>query len=197
MEKNKAQEDERFRLLKEKISLDADRKRQRNRQAQADEEAKERQEKLQGLADGELELREVTLQAPISVDGFDGSYDSWSLFAGSREALWTSYTAEPTGGGPGFVSSKTPTVTVQVIDFSNRYYQGVHGKKRIDALVSEVTRVMDVRSPHVSRVYAVQRAKSPKGWERVIIVVERTSEGGRLSTWLPRDGIGEERAKVG
>lgn len=153
-------------------------------------------EKLQGLADGELELRELTLREPISVDGFDGSYASWALFAGRREGLWTSYTGEPAGGGPGFVSASTPTVTVQVIDFSTPYYQGAHGRKRIDALVSEVNRIKDVRSPNVVRVYAVQRAKSPKGWERVIIVVERTAEGGRLSTWLPKDGLGEEKAKV-
>lgn len=195
MERRKAQEAERFRLLNEKILMDANRKEERNRQAQADEAARERQEKLQGLADGEMELRELTLSEPISVDGADGSYSSWALFGGRREALWTSYTAEPAGSGPGFVSSSTPTVTVKVIDFSKPYYQGTHGKKRIDALVSEINRIKDVRSPHVARVYAVQRTKSPKGWERVIIVVERSPEGGRLSTWLPRDGFGEELAK--
>lgn len=150
------------------------------------------------LADGEFEMREITLNEPIAIDGYQGRWARWSVFAGKREQLWTSYTAEPVSVDkePDFVKVSTPTVTVQVVDFSNRYYNGAHGQKRIDVLVNELTRIKDVRSPHVARLYAVERTKSPKGWERLIVVVERLPEAGRLRTWLPKDGFGEDQAKV-
>lgn len=182
--------------MNEKIMLDATRKQERMRQAQADAEEKQRAEKLSTLADGELEMRELVLEEPISARGHDGQYTKWTLFAGRREPLWTSYTAEPAKLDSSFVTATMPTVTVQVIDFSKSHYHGTHGRKRIDTLINEINRLKDVQSPHVAQVYAVQRGKSPKGWERLIIVVERVAEGGKLKTWLPSDGFGEETAKV-
>lgn len=110
--------------------------------------------------------------------------------------MWTSYTAEPTRiDTNSFVTASTPTVTVQVIDFSNRHYQGPHGRKRIDILCSEINRLKEVHSDHVRKVYAVHRMKSPKGWERLVIMMERIADGGKLKTWLPHEGFGEETAK--
>lgn len=143
-------------------------------------------------------MREVVLKDPISIDGYQGKWSKWTVFAGRREQLWTSYTAEPvsTDKESDFVKVSTPIVTIQVVDFSNRYYNGAHGQKRIDVLVNELNRIKDVRSPHVARLYAVERTKSPRGWERLIVVVERLPEAGRLRTWLPKDGFGEDLAKV-
>ena len=195
-EQRRVASEEKNRLLNEKIMLDATRKQERMRRAQADAEERQRAEKLSALADGELEMRELVLDVPITVRGHDGQYSKWTLFAGRREPLWTSYTAEPAKQENSFVTATMPTVTVQVVDFSKSHYQGPHGKKRIDTLINEINRLKEVQSPHVAQVYAVQRGKSPKGWERVIIVVERVAEGGKLKTWLPSDGFGEETAKV-
>lgn len=160
---------------------------------------KQRDENVATLADGELEKRELILDSPISVEGHEGEWAAWTCFGGRRDAMWTSYTAEPitTGSTAGFVTASPPSVTVQVIDFSKNYYLGTHGQKRIDSVVTEITRVKGVVSEHVARIYAVQRTKSPKGWERLIVVVERVEEGGKLRTWLPKNGFGEETAKVG
>lgn len=185
---------ENARLMNEKILLDATRKQEKARRAQADEDERLRAEKVSGLADGELEMRDLELDQPIGVDGHIGVWSKWTLFAGRQEPLWTSYTAEPAGSNS-FVKASVPTVTVQVIDFSRHYYLGPQGSKRIDGLVNEITRLKEVRSPQVARVYAVQRTKSPKGWDRVVVVVERVADGGRLSTWLPNSGFGEEMAK--
>jgi translation initiation factor 2-alpha kinase 4 len=202
---NEAEREERLaraaeqnRLLTEKIQLDASRKSERARQVQLEEEEKRRQESLATLLDGELEIRILTLEEGISVPGYDGSWQTWTLFAGQREALWTTYCAEPDGSTatPGFVKASLPTVSVQVIDFSASYYSSVQGKKRVDAVANEIFRLKDIRSDNVVRIYAVKRDKSPKGWERLIIMVERVIEGGRLRTWLPRDGFEEETAKV-
>jgi translation initiation factor 2-alpha kinase 4 len=140
-------------------------------------------------------MRELTLDTPISVRGYAGSYARWSLFAGRREALWTSYTAEPLVDNS-FATTTMPTVTVQVVDFAKHHYKTSLGSKRIDTLVNEINRLKEAHSKHVAQVYAVQRSKSPKTWERLIIVVERVVEGGKLKTWLPTNGFGEDITKV-
>ncbi|BEI98202.1 hypothetical protein CcaverHIS631_0305010 [Cutaneotrichosporon cavernicola] len=192
-----AAEAEQKRVLNERIQLDASRKEERVRQALIDQNRRQREERVSALADGEFEMRELVLKEPISVDGYQGKWAKWSVFAGRREQLWTSYTAEPVSADkdPNFAKVSTPTVTVQVVDFTNRYYNGAHGQKRIDTLISELSRLMEVRSPHVARVFAVEKTKSHKGWERLIVVVERVPEAGRLRTWLPKDGFGEDLAK--
>lgn len=197
-EQKRAVEAERNRALNERIQIDASRKEERVRKALIDQEHRQREERVSTLADGEFEMREVVLNDAISIDGYQGKWAKWAVFAGRREQLWTSYTAEPVSSDkePDFVKVSTPIVTIQVVDFSNRYYTGAHGQKRIDVLVNELNRIKDVRSPHVARLFAVERTKSPKGWERLIVVVERLPEAGRLRTWLPKDGFGEDLAKV-
>lgn len=189
---------EQNRLLTEKIQLDASRKSERARLVHLEEEEKRRQESLSTLADGEMEMRTLTLDNAITVPGHQGSWRTWALFAGRREALWTTYLAEPDGSiaEPGFVKASLPTLAVQVIDFSASYYSSPQGKKKVDAVATEVIRLREIRSDNLLRVFAVKRDKSPKGWERLIVVVERVVEGGRLRTWLPGNGFGEETARV-
>lgn len=160
------------------------------------EEKKERDEQLSGLADGELEDRELVLDQPISIEGYVGSWSNWALFGGRREGLWTSYIAEPARSGRDFVKSSTPSVTVLIVDFSRQYYHTSPGKKRIEVMVTEINRLQSVHSAHVAKVYAVHWCKSPKGWERLAVVIERIPDGGKLRAWLPKEGFGEETAKV-
>lgn len=190
-------EAEQNRLLNERIQLDTSRKEERARQVVLDEAEKRRQDSIASLADGELEKREILFDEDIGVDGFDGRWARWILFGGTKDALWTSYTAEPdTASGSGFVKASLPTTTVQVIDFSKPFYSTPQGRKKVDAVAVEVARLKEIRSANVLRVYGVKRDRSPKGWERILVMAERVADGGRLRSWLPRDGFGEDTAKV-
>ena len=189
--------EEQNRLLTEKIQLDTSRKEERARQAVLEEAEKRRMESIASLADGELEKRELTFDGDINVDGFDGSWRRWNLFGGQRESLWTTYTAEPDAtGDSGFVKSSLPCSTVQVIDFSSSFYLTAPGRKKVDAIAVEVARLREVNSENVIRVHGVKRDRSPKGWERLIVMVERVPEGGKLRSWLPKEGFDEDLARV-
>jgi len=142
-------------------------------------------------------MRELVLDEKISLDGCEGSWRRWILFGGRKEPLWTTYTAEPDKiTGSGFVKASLPSLTVQVIDFSQSFYSTAQGRKRIDAVCAEIARLKEIKSDNVVRVYGLKRDRSPKGWERLIVLSERVLEGGRLRSWLPRDGFGEEVARV-
>jgi translation initiation factor 2-alpha kinase 4 len=162
-----------------------------------EEAARRRQESLATLADGELEVRELILDEPISVRGYEGVHQSWVLFGGRKEPLWTSYTAEPDSGSSSFVKATLPVITVHVVEFARPYYSTAQGKKRVDAMAVELGRLRDVDSENVVRIYGVKRDKGPKGWERLFILTENVQEGGKLSKWMPRDGFGEDLAMVG
>lgn len=190
----RAKRAEQERLLNEKIQLDASKKAEKATKAIQDEAERKRQETLYSLADGELELRELHLDETIAVDGFDGEYDSWMLFGGKREAMWTVYTAEPDGGYVGFVKASLPTIAVQVVDFSTPFYSTPLGKKRVDAVAVELCRLKEVTCENIVKIYGVKRDKSPKGWERLIIFTEKV-DGGKLKSWLPKEGFGEELAR--
>lgn len=114
--------------------------------------------------------------------------------------LWTTYDAEPVvrdgSVDPSFVRTNLPTIEVQIIDFSKPFYSSDQGVKRIDSLVSEIKRLHEIRSDHVTQVLGVKRGKSPKGWERVIILVEKPRGVLLLRDWLPANGFDEEVAKV-
>ena len=196
LEQQYALKEEQNRLLTNKIQIDASRKAERANQVTLEEAAKRRQASLATLADGELEMRELVLDTPITVDGYDDSFHSWILFGGRREALWTTYTAEPDSGSIGFVRASLPSLSVQVVDFANSYYSTPHGRKRVDAVAVEATRLRDVKSETVVRVYGVKREKGPKGWERLVILTEKVSEGGKMSRWMPKEGFGEETGRV-
>lgn len=141
-------------------------------------------------------MRELVLDEEIGVYGYEGKFTRWLLFGGKQETLWTSYTAEPdTTLNTGFVKASLPTLTVQVVDFSKPFYSTVQGRKKIEAVAVEIARLKEVRSDNVLKVYGVKRDKSPKGWERLIILVERV-EGLRLRSWLPSEGLGEDIARV-
>ena len=136
------------------------------------------------------------LDDPIKVDGYDGSWSRWILFGGKRETLWTSYTAEPDTEESGFLRASLPSLMVQVTDFPNSFYSTPQGKKRIDSITTEISKLKDIVSENVIRVYGWQRGKSPRGWERLIFLVERVQDGVGLNSWLPRAGLGEEIAGV-
>lgn len=159
-----------------------------------------RKQSLEALADGELSSRELTLDEPISVKGFDGQWATWCLYNGRKGMLWTTYDAEPIikdgSMDPHFVRTNLPAVEVQIIDFSKPFYSSDQGIKRIDSLVSEIKRLHEIRSDHVTQVLGVRRDKSPRGWERVIILVERPKGVMLLRDWLPSGGFDEGTAKV-
>jgi translation initiation factor 2-alpha kinase 4 len=187
-------------LLNEKIKLDDSLNKERKQQLARQELEKNRQRSLATLDDGEMASREVNLDQAITVEGYQGSWTSWNLFGGKKEMLWTTYLAEPIvrdgSVDPNFVKTTLPTLWVQVIDFSQPHYSLEQGKKRIESLVTEIQRLQDVSSDHVLKVYAVKRTKSPKDWERLMIFVERPTEGGLLRSRLPKDGLDEETAIV-
>lgn len=194
-EQARAREEEQNRLLNERIQLDTSRKAQKASQAIQDEAQRKRQEALSSLQDGELETRELMLDTPISVDGYDGAWRSWVLFEGKKEPLWTSYTAEADGGDVEYVKASLPTICVKVVDFSAPFYSTPQGRKRVDAVAVEVARLREVNCENIVRIYGVKRDKSPKGWERLIVLTEKV-EGGKVKSWLPREGFGEELARV-
>lgn len=151
------------------------------------------------LEEGDLASRELELNEAISVPGHTGSWRHWILFGGRKETLWTTYMAEPNGEGPNdipFVKSAVPKVAVQVIDFAAAFYSTATGQKRIDSVAQEILRLRDLKSENVMSVYAVKREKSPKGWERLILVTEAVVDGTKLSSWLPKDGFAEMIARV-
>lgn len=201
---------EQERLLNEKIRLDDSLKREKKERDALKGLERKRQLALEALDDGDLASREVTLDIPIAVDGYGDEqgrdqgqgqqWSSWSLYGGRKGLLWTSYDAEPVikdgSVDPNFVKTGLPTLEVQVVDFSKPFYSSDHGKKRIDSLVSEIKRLQELHSDHVARIYAVKRDKSPKGWERIMVFVEKPKTAMLLHDWLPAEGFDEATAKL-
>jgi translation initiation factor 2-alpha kinase 4 len=184
--------EKRARELNQQIQLSTQQKEASARQAIEKEQAQKRQELLSTLADGEFEDRSLHLSDPLLVPPFTQAYIEWILFGGKKCTLWTEYTAEPKEQ---FLKTSLPRVTMQVVDFANPYYNTAHGIKKIDTIVTEVTRAMEVDSEYVIRILGVERSKSPKGFERLIILVEQT-EGVLMNDDMPQDGYGEEIARV-
>lgn len=191
---------EQDRLLNEKIQQDTSLKKERKEKAAQQEMERKRQQMLETLDDGDLSSREIALGHPIAIPGYEGKWSNWCLYNGRKGMLWTTYDAEPMvkdgSVDPNFVKTDLPTVEVQVIDFSKPFYSTEQGKKRVDSLVSEINRLHEIQSEHVTLVHAVTRNKSPKGWERVMIFVERPKGVMLLRDWLPPDGFGEDTSKV-
>ncbi|WRT70924.1 uncharacterized protein IL334_007923 [Kwoniella shivajii] len=197
-EENKLREEAKTnRYLHDQIQLKTIQKKETVDQVKQQQEERKRQESLATLDVGDLESRHLELDEAISIDGYEGSWRRWALFGGKRDVLWTTYLAEPERDDETttFVKAASPCVNIQIVDFAATYYSTPLGIKRIDATTVEALRVKEIRSEHVVRVYAVKRCKSPKGWERLILVTEGLSEGGRLRSWIPREGFGEELAK--
>ncbi|OCF54570.1 PEK/GCN2 protein kinase [Kwoniella mangroviensis CBS 10435] len=202
-EENKQREEAKTnRYLHEKIQANMIQKKETVDQVKQQQEERRRQESLATLDVGDLESRLLELDQPISVDGYEGSWIRWILFGGKKEVLWTNYMAEPETArnedqNPNntFVKASSPCLNIQIIDFAAPYYLTAQGIKRIDACTVEALRVKEIKSEHVLKVYAVKRCKSPKGWERLILMTEATNEGGRLRSWVPREGFGEDLAR--
>ncbi|OCF45594.1 PEK/GCN2 protein kinase [Kwoniella heveanensis CBS 569] len=200
-ERKQKEEAKNNRYLHDQIQLNTIKKKETVDQVKQQQEERRRQESLALLEAGDLETRDLELDQAISVPGYEGSWKHWILFGGRKDLLWTSYLAEPdrsadrrSNGDSTFVKAASPCVNVQVVEFAAPYYSTVQGIKRIEACATETTRLRDIKSEHVIQVYAVKRDKSPKGWERLIIITEAPVEGGRLRSWIPRDGFGENLA---
>jgi translation initiation factor 2-alpha kinase 4 len=107
--------------------------------------------------------------------------------------LWTTYTAEPVLNESGiesqFVKTSSPTLWAQVIDFSKPFYSTDQGKKKIESLMTEIRRLQIMKSDHVLRIYGVKRDRTPKGGERVIVLIERPTDGGLLKSRLSPNGL--------
>lgn len=154
---------------------------------------RKRLQSLEQLDDGELASREVVLDEAIRVEGWHDSWTTWNLFGGRKEMLWTTYIAEPavTDGSidQHFVKTSLPTLWAQVIDFSKPFFSTDQGKKKVDSLVTEIRRLQITKSEHILCVYGVKRDRTPKGAERVIVFVERPTDGGLLKSRLPAKGF--------
>nr|XP_019007722.1 PEK/GCN2 protein kinase [Kwoniella pini CBS 10737]OCF46503.1 PEK/GCN2 protein kinase [Kwoniella pini CBS 10737] len=207
-EENKQREEAKTnRYLHDQIQLKTIQKKETVDQVKQREEERRRQESLATLDVGDLESRYLELDQSISMEGYEGRWKRWILFGGKREVIWTNYSAEPENytlngrtedtddNKNTFVKAASPCLNVQIVDFAASYYLTPQGVKRIDQCTVEALRVKEIRSDHVLKVYAVKRCKSPKGWERLILVTEATSEGGRLRSWIPREGFGELLAR--
>ena len=166
--------------MTERIQLDVSRKSERQKQLEQEEEERRKLEALSILADGELESRLLTLDEDVEVEGYQGSWKTWALFGGRKEALWTTYSAEPDGPSGSFVRATLPMVDVHVVDFSNTYYSSPQGKKKVDGLCHEITRLKDIRCENVVKILAVKRDRSPKNWERLMIMTESSREAVRM-----------------
>ena len=184
---------EQDRLVKEQIKLNESMDKERRLKLVKQELERKRQQSLEQLDDGELATRQIILEAPIRVEGHEGSWNTWNLFGGRKEMLWTTYIAEPIEQDgtidPNFVRTTLPSLWAQVIDFSKPFYLTDQGKKKVDQLVGDVRRLQTMNSDHVLRVYGVKRDRTPKGGERVIIFVERPMDGGLLKSRLPANGF--------
>ncbi|WVR08793.1 hypothetical protein IAU60_005851 [Kwoniella sp. DSM 27419] len=200
-ERKQREEAKNNRYLHDQIQLNTIKKKETVDQVKQQQEERKRQERLASLDVGDLERRDLELSQDISIPGYEGSWKTWILFGGKRELLWTTYTAEPdrfAGRGTSdqaFVKAAAPCVNVQIIDFASHYYSSALGIKRIEACAVEALRLKDIQSEHLVRVHAVERCKSPKGWERLLVVTEATPEGARMRSWTPREGLGELAAR--
>ncbi|ODN77808.1 hypothetical protein L202_04931 [Cryptococcus amylolentus CBS 6039] len=208
-EANRATEDERKkkeldknnRYLHDQIQLNTIKKKETADQHKQQLEERRRQESLVLLEIGDLETRDLELDESISVAGYEGKWKWWILFGGKKEILWTTYTAEPDSSkassldAVSFVKASSPNVSVQIIDFANPWYSTALGSKRIDSCTVEVLRSQETKSENIVNVLAVKRAKSPKGWERLVLVTEGLSEGVKLRSWIGREGLDEDVTK--
>lgn len=190
--------------MHDQIQLNTIKKKETANNAKYLEEERRRQESLAMLDIGDLDKRELELDEAIAIDGWEGTWKSWILFGGKRETLWTTYSAEPDrkhnfsqrSDTISFVRASSPNVTVHIVDFANPYYSTPLGIKRIEACTVEALRAQGTMSEHVVKVYAVKREKSPKGWERLILVTEGLSDSMKLRSWIPKEGFGEDLSKV-
>ncbi|OXG72558.1 eukaryotic translation initiation factor 2-alpha kinase [Cryptococcus neoformans Gb118] len=202
-ERKKKELDKNNRYLHDQIQLNTIKKKETANNAKYHEEERRRQESLATLDVGDLDKRELELDEAIALDGWEGTWKSWILFGGKRETLWTTYTAEPDrkhnssqrSDMASFVTASSPNVTVHIVDFANPYYSTALGIKRIEACTVEALRAQGTMSEHVVKVYAVKREKSPKGWERLILVTEGLSDSMKLRSWMPKEGFGEDLSK--
>ncbi|EAL17471.1 hypothetical protein CNBM1630 [Cryptococcus deneoformans B-3501A] len=202
-ERKKKELDKNNRYLHDQIQLNTIKKKETANNAKYLEEERRRQESLAMLDIGDLDKRELELDEAIAIDGWEGTWKSWILFGGKRETLWTTYSAEPDrkhnfsqrSDTISFVRASSPNVTVHIVDFANPYYSTPLGIKRIEACTVEALRAQGTMSEHVVKVYAVKREKSPKGWERLILVTEGLSDSMKLRSWIPKEGFGEDLSK--
>jgi translation initiation factor 2-alpha kinase 4 len=186
-----------------KIELEGSRTIEEQERVKRMEEERERQQALSLLPDGVLTQSTITLDREIEFQW--GSWQTWKLFDGKPELLWTTYVAEPVvsddSSDTNLVKTRMPlilpTLWAQVVDFSATHYLGDQGRKKIDSLVSEISHLQTIVSENVLKVYAVKRDRSPKGWERVIIFTERPPGAALLESRLPECGFDCLTAVVG
>lgn len=203
-------------------------------------EAEERQRRERGSAQqrrnylppGTLEDRKVTFSDGRGIIVGDSGVpcDTWIAYgAGRRDGLWMLYDVEGVVAGSNgdygnehgitALKRKIPVCSLQVIDFAAPYYTTAPGKKRIDAMFSDLENLVSVRHPNLAAIYAVkvrilygnrsahgahifliswQREAVPGKWPRIYVLTERFPEGGKLRSWLAAVGcLSEDVTKVG
>jgi translation initiation factor 2-alpha kinase 4 len=139
-------------------------------------EAEERQRRERGntqqkrsLPPGTLEDRKITFPAGRRIIVGDSGVpcDTWIAYgAGRRDGLWMLYdvegvVADINGGyendhGITALKRKIPVCSLQVIDFAATYYTTSPGKKRVEAMFSDLENLVAVRHPNLAAVYAVK-----------------------------------------
>jgi translation initiation factor 2-alpha kinase 4 len=148
--------------LNERILLERKRKQEQiQRATEAERERKRKEEAaFRRTAVGELERREITFDRPItSPDRVVSSFQTWRAYGAPRKnGLWTSYDVEPvyaaaeTGIGS---SSSVPMCCLGVIDFATAYYETAPGRRKIDALVIELEKLVAIKNIHVLQLHAI------------------------------------------
>jgi hypothetical protein len=130
------------------------------RKAEAEQERKRKEQVAsKSYAVGALEHREVSFDHAVAVPNWSTAWTTWRAYGPARKnGLWTTYDVEPvyTNEGTGIAStSDAPSCCLEVVDFAAPYYNTPPGRKKVDALTTELEKLTTVRSNHVLQIYAV------------------------------------------
>ncbi|KAJ9116453.1 hypothetical protein QFC22_004895 [Naganishia vaughanmartiniae] len=156
------------------------------------------------LPAGSLLEKRITFPGRNIIVGESGiPCNTWKPYgAGRKEGMWMMYDAEAavmeSASGVENTHSaaatkrKIPICSLQIVDFASAYYLSPPGKKKIEALFSELENLVTVRHPNIVSIYAVKLENLVGHWPRIYVLTERIPEGGRLKSWLAAVGCFSE-----